>query len=110
MNLIERYALDCGLKIDIPFLYKKFFPIPFKKFVLLHAGGNFESKRYDYYNEVIEMLFPILRKNGYQFVQIGGEKDTEVNTVVDLRGKTSIHQAAYLINRAALLIGNDSFC
>jgi len=110
MNLVERYASDCGLKINKPFLYQKYFPIPFDKYILIHAGGNFLSKRYDYYNEVVELIFPILKENGYKLVQIGSENDSELHSIADLRGKTSIHQTAYLIRKAALLIGNDSFC
>lgn len=109
MNLIEAYASDCGVKIDHPWIYQRYFPMPFEKYILFHAGGNFPSKRYDYYNEVISLLRPILKENGYQLLQIGKIDDNDLNFIVDLRGKTDIHQSAYLIGRAALLIGNDSF-
>jgi hypothetical protein len=109
MNLIERYASDCGVKIDKPYLYERYFPLPFDRYILVHAGGNFESKRYDYFNEVISMLRPILKEQNYELMQIGSSQDSELHSIIDLRDKTDIHQTAYLVKRAALLIGNDSF-
>lgn len=107
MNLIETYSLNTGLKIEKPYMYEKYFPIPFDKYILIHAGGGMPSKFYDYYNEVIELLKP-LREQGYELIQIGGEGDSDLHSIIDLSGKSDIHQTAFLVKRAKLLIGNDS--
>lgn len=108
MNLIETYALQCGLKISEPFIYQKYFPIPFEKFILVHAGGGMPSKLYDYYNEVIAILQPYLKNNDIQIIQVGGDEDPALHSIIDLRGKSSLHQTAYLLGRCSAFIGNDS--
>lgn len=108
MNLIETYATSSGLKIGEPFIYEKFFPIPFEKYVLIHAGGGQRAKQYDLYEEVLTLLIPILSKEGYNVLQIGAEDDPKLNFIADLRGSSSLGQTAYLIRNASLLIGNDS--
>lgn len=106
MKLIETYAASSGLQISKPFIYTKYFPTPWDSYILLHAGGGMNSKRYDYFNEVVDILKAALPS--LTIVQIGGHDDPPVPGTVDMRGKTTIHQTAYLIKNAKLLIGNDS--
>lgn len=108
MHLIETYAASCGLSISKPYIYEQFFPIPFPKFVLFHAGGGQQPKLYEYYTEVATLLRPYLVKHGYEMIQIGSKDDLQVLGPTDLRGATTKHQSAYLIRQASLLIGNDS--
>ena len=107
-HLIESYALASGLQIYKPNLYESYFPLPFHKYILIHAGGGMPAKLYDYYGEVIAIVRPILVENGYELLQIGGKNDPQIKNTIDLRSKTNLHQTAYLIHRASLLVGNDS--
>ena len=106
MQLIETYALSCGLKIGKPFIYEQFFPCPWDKYIILHAGGGMDSKKYDYYQEVIEILKPHLPD--FTILQIGSKNEKYINGCVNLLGQTNIHQTAYLIKNSALILGNDS--
>ena len=107
-HLIETYATASGFKIDKPSIYENFFPLPFEKYILFHAGSGQPAKNYDYFSEVISMIGKILQDNQYQLLQIGGKDDPQISNTIDLRGKTNFHHTAYLIRRASLLIGNDS--
>lgn len=106
MKLIESYALNCGLKIGKPQIYEQFFAMPWPDYIILHAGGGMQSKKYDHYQEVIEILRPLL--NGIQVVQIGDRGERYIQGCVNLLGQTNIHQTAYLIRNSRLIIGNDS--
>jgi glycosyl transferase family 9 (putative heptosyltransferase) len=106
MRLIETYAASSGLQIGKPFIYTKFFSIPWDKYLVLHAGGGMISKRYDYYAEVVELIKKALPD--YEVIQIGDNSDPSIPKAVDFRGKTTIHQTAYILEHASLLIGNDS--
>jgi hypothetical protein len=106
MHLIESYAASSGLQVDRPFLYEKYFPIPWEKYILLHAGAGQGAKQYEYFSEVVEILRDLVPD--YEIIQIGGDKDPYIPKTVNFLGKTTIHQTAYLIRRASLLIGNDS--
>jgi len=107
-HLIDTYATASGFKIDQPYLYQQFFPVPFKKYILFHAGGNQPAKHYDFYGEVVALVRSTVREHGYELLQIGGNDDPQVPNVIDLRGKTNIHHTGYLIRQASLLVGNDS--
>jgi hypothetical protein len=107
-HLIDTYSTASGFTIDSPFIYESYFPIPFEKYILFHTGSNQPAKNYDYFPEVATMARDTLRKNGYELIQIGGANDPLIMNAIDLRGKTNIHQTAYLIKRASLLVGTDS--
>lgn len=110
MKLLERYALQTGLKIGKQFLAEKYFPLPKEgHYILLHASSGMASKNYPYYAEVTSIIAPILEQNGITIYQIGGKEDQPIPGCVHLMGQTSLHQTNYLIKRAVMLFGNDSF-
>lgn len=121
-TLAETYALQIGVPLHKPSIYEAFYPLdhPVDKAILIHAFGGgivdtpqgkqaaFMAKIYDQYSDVVAMLKPELEKAGYRFYQIGAPGEPPIKGVEQLTGRTSIHQCAYLVKRAALLIGNDS--
>lgn len=112
MHLLERYSLACGInpqKLGKAKIFELYYPLPFEKYIIVHASSGMQAKNYDYYNEVLDFCLESLKKAGYGIVQIGGAEDPAINNCLNLQGKTNIHQTAYLIKRAAALIGNDSF-
>lgn len=122
MTLAETYSCASAVPLDTPRIADAFYPLehPVEKTILLHAfaGGwveqngqkvpAFGGKIYGHYEEVLSLLRPIAEPAGYRFLQIGGPGEPPVRGIENLVGKTTIHQCAYLVKRAALLIGNDS--
>lgn len=108
MKLLERYATSCALKIGKPFIYTKYFPIPFDKYIVINSTSGMPAKNYDYFSEVTEILKPFLDEAGIRILQLGGKDDSPVNHSYDLRGGTSIQQSAYLVSNAILLLCVDS--
>ena len=109
MHLVEQYALSCGVKIDKPHIETSFFPVPFDKYITIHASSGMESKNYDYYNDVIEMIMPYLAKENIKIVQIGAKDDINLNMCEHFNGTTNLKQTAYIIKNSLLHFGNDSF-
>jgi hypothetical protein len=121
-TLAETYAREIGVKLDKPSVYETFYPLdhPIEKSILIHSFGGkivdtpqgkqiaFPSKIYDYYNEVVAIIKPILEPLGYRFYQIGAPGEPLLPGVTHLVGRTSIPQCVYIVRRCALLIGNDS--
>lgn len=108
MHLIETYATNSGLKINKPDLYMKYFPLPFKRYVVFHPHSK-PIKTYDHWSEVLDLVIPYFQKNGIHVVQIGAEKEEQYQNVYYIAGKTSIPQVNYLIYNSLLLFGVDSF-
>jgi len=108
MHLIETYALSSASKIDKPFVYTTYFPLPVEKYITFQAQSKFNSKNYDYWQVVVNILFPVLEKNGIKIVQVGGPTEFGYQYVMDIRGRTNFGQLAYVIQNSILHFGPDS--
>jgi hypothetical protein len=108
MHLVEQYSLASGSKIGEPYIYEKFFPLPFDRYITFSPFSR-PSKNYDYWKDSLSMLIPVLRQLNMHIVQLGGKKEEAFEGCYDLSGKTTINQAAYLIKRSQLHLGADSF-
>ncbi len=108
-HLIETYALSCGAKIEKPYLYQSYFPVPIEKYITFQAQSKFDSKNYSYWQDVIDIVAPVLQEQGISIVQVGQGNENYYKQVIDLRGKTNIHQLGYVIEKATLHVGPDSF-
>jgi hypothetical protein len=109
MHLVETYSLSTGSKIKKPFIHKKFFPIPFEKYITIQNSSGMQGKCYDYFQEVLNFVHEDLEKAGYKIIQIGTKEDRPLNNVVHLHGQTNINQTAFILENSKLHIGNDSF-
>lgn len=109
MHLLETYALSTGSRIGKPFILKKFFPVKFDKYITVQNSSGMPSKCYDYFQEVIDFLLPILNIYNIGIVQIGGKEDQPLQNTELLQGATNINQTAHIISNALLHLGNDSF-
>lgn len=109
MHLLETYALSTASKINKPFIIKKYFPLPFEKYITIQNSSGMPGKCYDYFQEVVNNLLPILEKENIKIVQIGSKDDKQLVNVINYQGQTNINQVAYIIDNSMLHIGNDSF-
>jgi hypothetical protein len=110
MHQVESYALACGAKIDKPFLYEHYFPTPSGvEYITLQKEAKFPSRQYKYWQQVVDLLYPILSKRNIKILQIGTPEDKPLESVVFLGGATSIKQVHYVIRKSVLHLGIDSF-
>lgn len=122
-DLASTYALQIGVPLTKPTIQKAFFPLecPLDKVVLLHGFGGaimqeqngvfrptFPAKCYDHFSEVVTLIKPALDAAGFKIYQIGAPGEPQIRGCHHLMGQTTMHQCAYLVENAALLIGNDS--
>ncbi len=110
MRLLDTYATNTGSKIDKPFIYSKFFPLPIGKYITFQAQTPYDSRNYSYWQEVINLLHPFLNKNDIHIVQVGTKDEKVLNGVVNLLGQTNINQLSYVIENSILHFGADSLC
>lgn len=88
-----------------------------KKYIVLHAGGNWDLKRWsaEHFTQLIRCF---VDHSNYKIVLCGTESEKaltqtisssfESERVLSLAGETSLDELALLLNEAALLISNDS--
>lgn len=108
MRLLDTYATNTGSKIDKPFIYSKFFPLPLEKFITFQAQTPYDSRNYSYWQEVINIIHPFLIKNNIHIIQLGTKDEKSCNGVINLLGQTNINQLAYIIENSILHFGPDS--
>lgn len=109
MHLLEIYALTTGSKIKKPFIIKKYFPLPFTKYITIQNSSGMPAKCYSYFQEVINFIKPILDKEDIKIIQIGSKEDIGLIGAVHLQGQCNINQTAYILSNSLLHVGNDSF-
>ena len=78
-----------------------------KEIVIVHTtGGDPEFRTYKYMGDVCSTLREI---NKYITVQVGGENDYPAGADIDLSGKLSFRETAWVMSKASLAVTVDSF-
>lgn len=108
MNLIETYAANTGVKIRKPYIFEKYYPLPDKKYIVLHPVSK-PAKTYDLWLDVLQIILPVLNANNIQIVQVGGAGEKPLPDCIHLSGLTDINQTAYVVKHAELVVGVDSW-
>lgn len=107
-HLIEEYAKSLGVKIGKPKLLDHYYPTLFDKYITIHTDDKIDSKNYEYFPQVINLIKPFLEKNGYKIFQIGGPQDPKLQNVDAHFLNLNYKQSSYLIKNSSLHIGIDS--
>lgn len=108
MHLVERFSLEAGQPIKKPFVLEKFYPLPFNKYIIFQPQSKYDSKNYSHWQEVIDIISPILKSAGIEIVQVGGPNEKAYNGCFHTQGKTNFGNLAYLISNSLLVFGCDS--
>jgi hypothetical protein len=107
-HLIEEYAKSLGVKIGKPVIVDHFYPVLAEKYVTIHSDNKIDSKAYEYFPQVVNLLKPILQKHGYEIYQIGGPQDPVLENTDGRFLNLTYKQSAYLLKKSSLHIGIDS--
>tara|TARA_R110001592_G_scaffold160695_4_gene392979 strand:- start:27277 stop:28458 length:1182 start_codon:yes stop_codon:yes gene_type:complete len=107
MNFVESLSLSSGLKINKPFIDDLFFPIIFDKYITF-STENHQSKQWDHLQECIDILNPILDKEGIRIIEIGNN-DQRINNVINLKGVTKSNHWSYIIKKSSAHFGPENF-
>jgi hypothetical protein len=79
-HLIEEYAKSLGVKIGKPFVVDHFYPTLHEKYITIHCDNKIDSKYYEYFPQVLNLIKSILNSKGYAIYQVGGPQDINLNT------------------------------
>ena len=109
MNIAQLYSLTSGQRIKSIDILPKFYPLDIDKYVLFHPWSK-NSKNYAYWQDVVDIILPILQKEGLSLVQVGLVSEQYIPGCIDLRGKTSLSQVFYLVSKSKMVLSTDSFC
>lgn len=108
MHIVESYAINCGLRIDKPWIYESYYPLGHDDYITLQPSGGADVRDYDFWDEVLYYILPELNKRGIKVVQLGNKDDRALSGCVHTQGSTSMSQLAHLIKDSKLHLGVDS--
>lgn len=108
MHKLESFALSVGSKIDKPKIETCFYPVVDKKFICISKESNTDSKKYEFYDDVIFHIKPYLDQQGISIMEIGKSEESPVFYTKDLRHLNRM-QSNFVINKSLLYFGNLNF-
>lgn len=108
MHILEQMAISSSSKIKEPYIYEKYFPLNFDKYVCVNPFDS-QGNNYKYWEEVIQLLLPHFKKMGIYFLQIGNKKIRSLPNCIDITEQADINQQAYLIKNSLGYLGIDNY-
>lgn len=108
MNFVESLSLCAGLKYSRPFIEESFFPVVPEKYITF-CTENHQSKQWDHFQEYLNIITPILKKNGISVVEIGDNEVKLNSSNISLKGATRPNHWSYIIRRSLLHVGPENF-
>jgi hypothetical protein len=108
-HLIELYAKDLGVQIEHrPQINEHYYPVSSGKYITIHNSNKLPSKNYSYWNEVVSILKPELKKRNIDIIQVGTEEDPKILGVDKFFNNTSFNQSFFIIKKSLCHVGIDS--
>tara|TARA_Y100000593_G_scaffold31767_3_gene62478 strand:- start:8737 stop:9915 length:1179 start_codon:yes stop_codon:yes gene_type:complete len=108
-HILETYALNCGVKINKPFIYEQYYPVGVEKYITLHSSSESQSKQYDYWDEVVDYIKSPLSKEGIGIVQIGEASDRGIRNCTWTQGTASFNQTPFILKNSMLHVGVNNY-
>jgi hypothetical protein len=107
-HLVEEYAKNLGVKIAKPTVAKHFYPLLVDKYITVYCESTIESKKYHYFNIVIDLIKNSLNKFDIKVVQIGAKENSIIPNTDACYGDLTFKQNAYILSKSLLHIGVDN--
>lgn len=108
MHVLEAFAASSGLKISKPYIYEKYYPLNFDKYLIIETNDSkYQSKNYDYWQEVVSLILPALKENNVNILQLCEQNDQKLTNSYTATGYNA-NQKAYLIKNCIAYIGSNS--
>lgn len=107
MNVLEKYAANCGVKIREPFVATSYFPLKGAPYIILDNRSKFSSNRYDLFEDVMPYIEPVLKREGIDIYSFEMDTKNNINGAqpfVNLFKK----QESYLIKNSRLVVACDN--
>ena len=107
MNILEKYATNCGVKIRQPNIGLSYFPIPENPYIIIDNRNKDGVNVYDMFSDVIGYISPILKKNNIELYSFCKDDSSTIDGTKSFVGLFK-KQEAFLIKHSELVIGSDN--
>jgi len=107
MNVTEKMALDCGVKIATPFMDTYYMPIVNYDFIIIDTRSKYAEGHYDYFLDVFVLIKEELEKRNVAIIQFTSDNSPQIpahKSYINSNRK----QEAYLISKAKLIVSCEN--
>ena len=108
MNIAEKYALGCGLKIAKPFIDLAYLPICEDNIITIDTRCRYNDGTYDYFSDVVSLIAPFLKEKNIEIYQIANDENVKL-AAKRCFIKINKKQEAYIISKSKLVVGNQNY-
>lgn len=108
MHIVKVLENTSNVKATRPFIRQDYFPLAVSKYITFQPFSKYQSKNYPYWGDVLKIIGKQLNEKGIVVVQLGDKNEEHFEGTYNCVGKTTINQAAYIIQNGIAHIGCDS--
>ena len=84
MNLLKSFSVTTGLEPKSAYIYEKFYPLDFNKYIVLDTQSSDANYHYVFWFRVVELIEPILKNHNINIVHFIEDKKYYFNhTYID---------------------------
>tara|TARA_Y100000004_G_scaffold194037_1_gene257785 strand:- start:1548 stop:2711 length:1164 start_codon:yes stop_codon:yes gene_type:complete len=103
-HYLEEYAKCLGVKASKPVTQNHFFPVVAEKYITISSSDEIQSKHYNHFPLVLDLLRPHLHNLKIKVIQIEGKAALDG---VECLLNASFRQKCFVMSRSLLHIGSD---
>ena len=107
MNVLEKYSVNCGVKISRPAVASSYFPLVDEKYIILDGRNKYKTNVYDLFPDVLAYLQKSFDNEGIK-VYAFNEKQEDVMMGTQPFINLTRKQEAYLIKNSLLALCGDN--
>jgi len=107
MNVLEKYSINCGVKISHPAAASSYFPLRDEEYIILDLRNKYPSNIYEVFPDVLAYINSSLKKAN---IKIYAFNNSESEIVAGTQPFISLtkKQEAYLIKNSLLVVSGDN--
>jgi hypothetical protein len=111
MNIVEKISSMIGVGPSVlpPSVPSSYFPLPFSKYITVLNDTNIDSNKYDYIQDVIDDISPVLRENSIRIVQLLTSKNEKKIRGAYSISELSLPQINFVISRSLVHFSTDTY-
>lgn len=111
MHILESLALSNNLKIHVPEIYQKYYPLECDKYITIDITGIDDKEKYEHWKITLNLVHNFLVSKNIVIYQIGDNEQDHINPAISLISKLDLAQKAFILKNSLLHVGlNNLSC
>ena len=107
MNVLEKYAVNCGVKVRPPYVATSYFPLKKRDYIILDNRSIYGVNTYDLFGDVMSYITPVLEKHDIDVYSFESDDKHHIEGTQSFLGLFR-KQEGYLIQHSRLVVGCDN--